>query len=154
MATAQNVIEGALKLLGVQAAETPIEASEAIDGLDALNNMMAEWEEDGIHTGFIPLQDITTTVNVPNSAIGAIKAKLALYVAPEYNKVVTIALAARAKDSFTSLRASLVRLNASEFPDTLPRGSGNERNNFNATGDVPGNQTDRNFYPANEKRNF
>ena len=42
-----------------------------------------------------------------------------------------------------------IKLNSSEYPDTLPIGSGNEDNTFVADGDSPGNLRSSKFYPRN-----
>lgn len=154
MATARDIVVGALRLLGVKPAESPISAAEIQDGLESLNDMMAEWEERSIFTGFSALGTADDPVEVPDSAIGAIKANLAIYIAPEYDKSVSVELAKRAKDGLTSVRASLIEVAASEYPDSLPVGSGNHENSYTTNGDVPGNVTDSRFYPENEKRNF
>ena len=151
MATVLEVVTDALKLLEVRTAESPVTASEAQDGLTALNDMMNEWNVDGINIGYETLDETTDDLFVELGSLGAIKANLAIYIAPEYGRKVTPALAERAIRSKRALRASLP-LNASQFPDTLPVGSGNEDNNFTPDGDSPGTLTDSRFYPSNERR--
>lgn len=41
--TALEIVTAALRLLEVRTTESPVEASEAVDGLEALNDMMNEW---------------------------------------------------------------------------------------------------------------
>ena len=148
MATVLDVVTGALKLLEVRTAESPVTAAEAEDGLTALNDMMNEWNIDGVNVGYETLDEITDELFVDLGAIGAIKANLAVYIAPEYGRLVNDTLVARADRSKNSLRTS-IPLNSSEFPDTLPIGSGNEDNNFVADGDVAGNLRNSHFYPSN-----
>jgi len=154
MATGKDIIEGALKLLGVRAAETPIQPNEVQDGLESLNDMLSMWEEDGVYTGFSPLGDADDTVYFPRFAIGGIKANLAVFLAPEYNKTVTQELFDRAKSGKTSIRAALVRVGPSSYPDTLPTGSGNRVDNLAVDGDVANEGVDNTFYPENDPRNF
>ena len=153
MATVRDVVSGALKLLAVRAAESPISAAEVEDGRVSLNDMMSEWEERNIHTGFVPLGDAEDELSVPDFAVGAIKAKLALYIAPEYDKRPSADLIERSRSSFTALRSALVRIRKSPFPDTLPVGSGNQLGYQDNNGDLPGIDSD-DFYPENERRNF
>lgn len=151
MATVNEIVTGALQLLEVNVAESAIEAPEAEDGLVSLNDMMNEWNVDGIDVGYETLDEIDDELFVDLGAIGAIKANLAVYIAPEYGRTVSASLQKRANRSKRSLRAS-IPLNSSAFPDTLPIGSGNEDNNFVADGDTPGNLRSSKFYPSNTRR--
>lgn len=154
MATALEIISGALKLLGVTDSEGPIEAQEAQDGLTSLNDMMSGWEEKQIYTGFVPIVDVDDIVYVPDSIIGGMKSNLAVYIAPEYDRVVSPSLERRKRDDYRDIRANFVRIRPSKYPDTLPRGSGNKLYNTSSDGDVPNTGIDDTFYPENEKRNF
>lgn len=148
--TVGKVVSDALGILGVRLAESAITAAEGVDGLFTLNDMMAEWSIDGIDVGYEALDETTDIIYVIPGAIAAIKPNLAVYMAPEYSRVVSVALAARAKSSKRALRAS-IQLKRSQYPDTLPIGSGNERNNFVADGDKGGLLRGSKFYPSNEE---
>jgi len=151
MPTVTEIVTGALGLLEVNTAESAITADEAEAGLTALNDMMNEWNVDGINIGYETLDDVEDEVFVTLGSLGAIKSNLAIYIAPEYGRIVTPGLEVRAKRSKRSLRAS-IPLNQSQFPDTLPIGSGNEDNNFTPNGDTPGGLRDSRFYPSNTQR--
>lgn len=151
MATVTEIVSGALQLLEVRTAESAIEAPEAEDGLTSLNDMMNEWNVDGIDVGYETLDDVDDELFVDLGSIGAIKANLAVYIAPEYGRVVSTSLEMRARRSKRSLRAS-IPLNGSDYPDTLPIGSGNENNNFVSDGDSPSTLRDSRFYPTNTRR--
>ncbi len=146
--TVTQIVTGALQLLGVKVNETAIEASEAEDGRVALNDMMNEWSVDGINIGYESLDSVEDELFVTLGAVGAIKANLAVYIAPEYQRTVSEVLFNRARTSKRSVRAS-IKLNGSSFPDTLPIGSGNEDNNYVADGDSAGNLRSSKFYPTN-----
>ena len=148
MATVTEVVTGALRLLEVVAAEAAITSAEAEDGLTSLNDMMNEWNVDGIDIGYETLENIEDDLFVSLGSIGAIKANLAVYIAPEYGRIVSSELTARAIKSKRSVRGS-IKLNSSHLPDTLPIGSGNEHNNFVADGDRAGNLRTSKFYPNN-----
>lgn len=130
MTTSLDLISGGLKLLGVKAAETPIEAAEAQDGLETLNDMMTELEETGIKIGYIPATDVNADIFPPVSTIGSIKALLAVRMAPEYGKVISPTLAARAVASDRMLAKFALRSLEVAYPDSLPMGSGNECDTF------------------------
>jgi len=154
MATVNDVVSTALRLLKVKDAESEITAKEARDGLESLNDMMNEWEEAGLETGFVTLNDVNATLEVPESTLGAIKAKLALYIAPEYEANISPQLMQRARMSFIRLRDRLDTIQGTEFPATLPVGSGNEEYFHSPNGDAPGDLVDRTFFPDNEEPNF
>jgi hypothetical protein len=144
MTTATQIISGALKLLGVRAAESPITAVELQDGLEALNDMGAEWEEDGIRIGFEPVTDATADLGIPRSSVSAFKANLAIRIAPEYSRIVSPALAKLGDDTMDALTKSVVFIGNVQYPGTLPLGSGNECDDF----------TDQRFFPQNTPENF
>jgi len=148
--TVGKIVSDALVLLGVRIAESSITSAEAVDGLFTLNDMLAEWMIDGIDIGYEALDETTDKVIVIPGGIAAIKPNLAVYMAPEYSRVVSPALARRANSSKRALRSS-IRLRRTQYPDTLPIGSGNERNNFVADGDKAGLLRSSKFYPSNEE---
>ena len=151
MPTVTEIVTGALSLLEVRTSESAITPEEAEDGLVSLNDMMNEWNVDGINIGYETLDSVEEQLHVTLGSVGAIKSNLAIYIAPEYGRVVSDSLETRAKRSKRSLRAS-IPLNQSQYPDTLPIGSGNEDNNFTPDGDSPGGLRDSRFYPSNVER--
>ena len=70
MATVLNVVTGALQLLEVRVAESAITASEAEDGLTALNDMMNEWNVDGINIGYETLANTDAELSVAHERSG------------------------------------------------------------------------------------
>ena len=144
MTTSADIISGALKHLGIRAAESPLTAAEVQDGLEDLNDMGAEWEESGLEMGFEPSLDANATLNLPRSSIGAFKANLAVRIAPQYSRIVSPALAQLASDTMKALENSLVFIGDVEYPSTQPTGGGNY------SGDLLGNR----FFPQNKKERF
>lgn len=151
MANVNQVVSGALVLLGVRVAESALEPNEAEDGLTALNDMMEEWDIDGINVGYEALDDVQDELYVKKGALGPIKANLAIYIADEYGRAVTPSLQMRARRGKNTLRGS-ISFNETEYPDSLPRGSGNQDNNYLADGDIPGGLRNSRFYPRNKRR--
>lgn len=145
MATAASFITRALQKIGVKTAESPIEASEMQDGLDAINDMLISWEVSGIEMGFQPVADKDDELRVPRFAHAAIKAELAVLLAPEYDAPVSQVLLAEADQRKSEVLNALFSLGDIQFPSTLPMGSGNQCGSFN---------TDRRFFPENEQDNF
>jgi len=151
MATARAIVEGGLRLSGIRAAESPIEAQEAQDALESLNDMLNEWDLDGIHIGFETIQDLDDEVYIHEGLIGGVKANLAVYINPEYDRALNPTLMPRAITGKRAARAS-IRLYSSEYPDTLPVGSGNEHSPHSTDGDSAGNSSYRTFYAPNRRR--
>ena len=52
METVTEVVSGALQLIKVRTAESAITSTEAEDGKVSLNDMMDEWNIDGIDIGY------------------------------------------------------------------------------------------------------
>lgn len=150
MATVTEIVTGALQLLEVKTAEAAIEPNEAEDGLSSLNDLMGEWNLEGINIGYETLDDIEDELFITPGSEGAVKSNLAVYIAPEYGRVVTPSLLRRANRSKNVIRGS-IQLRRAQFPDTLPIGSGNEDTNFVADGDSAGNLLNSKFYPSNEE---
>lgn len=152
MATARDVVEGALKLLGVKPAESGVTSSEATDGLDSLNDMAEQWNLEGAEIGYETIDDLDDELFVDDGVIGALKANLAVYMAPEYDRTVTPELALRAKRGKTVVQANVPRCPI-QFPDTLPVGVGNERYLPSNDGDSVSTVYDGRFYPSNRRCN-
>lgn len=151
MATAREVIKGALVLLKIRPAESPVTDAEASDGLRDLNNMLNWWSIDGIDIDWETVEDLDETLYVDDGVIGPIESNLAIYIAPQYSAPVEPWLAVRAEAEKRSVRARVLP-DPSEFPDTLPVGSGNEWTNYVADGDSPNNLISTRFYPKNIDR--
>lgn len=140
MTKANEVIVDALEDLIVQADEAPIEPSEALVAIRALNDMMFSWAVLGIDLGYSEISDLADDLTVPLGAIRGIKANLSLELAPKYNVAVPPSLVAKAQHGYDACVNIAISMAASEFPSTLPQGSGNT---------YPGYTNDT-FYPSQE----
>jgi len=126
MATGNDFIIGALRKIEINAAESAIESYETADALDVLNDMMAEFEPI-LKLGYKPILNATDTVRVPRHTHSAIKTNLAVHLLTEYGKPITPALSALANSTMNNLLDTVVSIDTN-FPNTLPQGSGNECN--------------------------
>lgn len=104
MATANDIITGALRLLGVVASGEAYPADQAADGLTALNQMIAALKTDGIDMGLSPLT-LAATVGVPDDEIKALRYLLAVDLAPEYSMAPPDVVAVQAERGRTALQA-------------------------------------------------
>jgi hypothetical protein len=127
MTTTNEVITDALEDLVVQADEAPIEASEAQAAIRFLNDRMTAWDALGITLGYTIVSNLSDEVTVPAGAIMGIKAQLAIDLAEKYNVDVKAGVVRRASEGLAAiLNLSDIGSNSMAYPDTLPRGSGNQ----------------------------
>lgn len=120
-----EVVIDALETLIVQAEEAPIEQSEAAAAIRTLNDMMLMWEAIGIYLGYTVVSDMADMITVPDGAIFGIKANLAIYLAPKYDVTPTALMLKNAQDGYSAIVDISTELASSEYPSTLPQGSGN-----------------------------
>ena len=126
METANSVITDAMQLLVVQASEAPIEADEAQTAIRHLNRMMYRFDAEGISLGFNVIENLGDIVTVPIGALDGVVYNLAIAIAPHYEVPISIDIAKLAKDGKEAMRALSFRMGQTEFPSTLPVGSGNQ----------------------------
>ena len=146
MTTALQVIERAFSKAGVKPSETPLTASEVSDGLDTWNDLLSEWGTNGTLKDAVPVESVNDDLEIPRYAFGAIKANLAIRLAPEYDRQVTQGMAFDATSSLNELVKAGIDLSNVHFPSTLPVGSGNQDDLFIGAQDE--------FFPMPKKRNF
>lgn len=139
------IVEDAFEEIGVKTAEVPLTDDELQSGIRRCNDMLTEWDDIGIITGYTEVLNGDDVVNVDRNAIAAVKYNLAIRLAPSYQKAVGAALAALASGTVEVLMASSTDLSNIAYPDTLPLGSGNR---------CPDSDTDRRFFPNNKTDNF
>lgn len=136
----REVITDALEMLIVQAEEAKIEQAEGNAAIRTLNDMMAQWEAQSIYLGYTIVSDMSDEITVPLGAILGIKCNLALYLAPKYNVEASALLIKNATESFDVVVDIATEMRPSEYPSTLPQGSGNDDLGYR-------NDT---FYPAQQ----
>lgn len=126
MATALDLANRSLKLILVEAADSPLEPDEYQDYYDALNDFMADLEARGIRLGFTPVTGPADEITVPAGAIRGIVANMAMEVAPDYGSAINPSLALQASEGMRALRRlGQGPIRASYHPN-LPMGTGND----------------------------
>ena len=126
MSTNLEVIGDALKDLGVIAETQTPSAEQGLLGLRKLNDMLEAWTEDGIQLGYFAQSVTSDDCPVPAYALRAVKACLAVEVAPNYGASVSPELAVKSQDAYLALLRKT--LNESAEPadmSHMPRGAGN-----------------------------
>lgn len=97
--TAQDIIKGALRLIAVIQPGEDLSASEAADGLAALNQMLHQWPMDLQHEDLA----LTDTLRVPPDHLRAIRYNLAFEVAPEFGKQIPASVAMTADKTYRQI---------------------------------------------------
>lgn len=143
MATGSDIVNGALRKLGVNPSDSAITGQEMLDGIESMNDMLIEWENSGIVLGFAPIADSADTVRIPRGTENAVKANLAGRMASDYSKQIQPALAAEIGASSDNMLRIIQGAPDVDYPDNLPRGSGNECWS-----------EDKRFFPEVEEDNF
>ncbi len=124
MATGNDFIVGAMRKIEINAAESAIESYETQDALDAFNDLFSSLEPT-LGLGFKEITSASDAVRVPRSAHMMMKTNLAVHLLSEYGKPVTPLLAALASSTVEDYLRTTVKIDT-EFPNSLPQGSGNE----------------------------
>ena len=127
--TALTVITDSLQLLVALRDEASIPAAEAQVAIRFLNRMMASLESDGIDLNYTPIDSLDDTITVVDGAIEPIVYMLAVKLAPEYKKTLGGEVLASAVHGRKTLLNIALTLTETEYPDTLPSGSGNNDSN-------------------------
>lgn len=84
MATNADIIADALRLLGVLAETQTLSAEQGADGLLTLNDLLTEWEAQGIHLGHYTQTSLADEFPGEVSCFAAVKYNLAVHLAPHY----------------------------------------------------------------------
>lgn len=125
MATVEKIAKAALQRILVREDEAQLEASETDDFIFALNNYMLALDAEGINLGFTEVSSLADEVTVPTGALRGIIANMAIEIAPDFNGKVTEGLIVAASAGLRVMRILGQSMGATEYPSTLPMGSGN-----------------------------
>lgn len=131
MATALYVAQRALRLILVEAEDSPLTDSEYTDFYNAMNDYMADLEARGVSLGYTPVSAGTDTITIPPGALRGLISAMAIEAAPDYSAQVSPALAEQARIGLRTLRRLGRKRVQTAYPPTLPRGSGNMQNTYN-----------------------
>lgn len=134
MATAERVINAALRKIIVQGSESPLEPDEYQDAIFAMNMLVSDWDANNISLGYTLITNLSQEVTVPTGALRGLVANLAIACAPEYDGVVSPELVTEANQGMATIRMIGQSIPTSSYPSTLPLGSGNYNLQWGLTG--------------------
>ena len=137
MATASDIITGALRKLSIRASETPISASEMADGLEDLNDLgeNKKW--------FQAVSASTSILNIPRDVEGPLKIILADSIKAEYPAAALDPSVV--EDAWSDMYRIINGSLDTKYPSTLPLGSGNQWSDY---------VWDQRFFNEDGKTNF
>lgn len=105
MATALDIIDGAMRKLGLLEANAQPSAEDAALGLTSLNDMCNAWNAQGIYTGFSTLSTSDSEFILDERHHGGVKAMLADYIAADYGTQASMSVKAQAYKALLLLKA-------------------------------------------------
>ena len=129
METAQSVINDVLQEILVQASEQSIETVDFNNAVRYMNRMMATFDAEGISLGYTQVTKASDIITIPMGAIEGLIFNLALRLTTAYDIPVAGTLALNAREAKNAMRNLSVFIEPTQFPCTLPIGSGNEWDN-------------------------
>ena len=137
METAKSLINDALQDILVQASEQPIEPVDFQTARRYLNRMMATSPFNLLGFTEVTLPD--DAITVPDEAIEGIISNLAKRLLPTFDMPLSNELRISANEGLKTIRRITTDIQPTQFPSTLPIGSGNDL--FNPVSD---------FFPGSE----
>jgi hypothetical protein len=87
--TNSDLITSALRLIGVLNELETASPEQGTHALEVLNDLMADWEKEGVNLEYYEQDSLTADTPVPRHARAGVKYFLAFALAPEYGKQVT-----------------------------------------------------------------
>jgi hypothetical protein len=125
MTTAQAIINAAFSDIGVKPSEETLTAAVSADGLEILADILEEWNNTDILTGIDAPPTLATDLLEPRYATRALKSHVAGDLCGRYGIEISPSLAKRMRDSMSTLISTTFFSYETNYPSTLPRGSGN-----------------------------
>ena len=128
MEQAGDIVKDALTEITVLGAEAPVEPTDAQGAIRYMNRMMAALDAKGVDLGYTEVTTFGDDVTVPAGAYEGMVALLAVKLWTQYSdgQPPPPVLVASVIDGLNTMRVLAVTVGATEFPNTLPIGSGNE----------------------------
>ena len=126
--TARQVIEDAISMIWATGEGESIPSYDMLRAIRIFNNMMSSLESDNIDVDFTAITDQADTVTVVDGALLPIKKVLAWYLWPfYYSDPVPAQITAFKMAGVRELSRLGGTAQTSNFPNTLPVGSGNQK---------------------------
>lgn len=149
MSSGTEIITASLQKIGVYSPVSPANPESIVTGKDALNSMIAQWQDDGIDMSCVPLKQPGSELSEPLGSRNAIIDNLAIELSsyfPAANVSNELIKSAKKGLNFIKRRWKEVTIPYPKASGTLPIGQGNKAylrsNPFFAEGTEIGDSTD------------
>jgi len=128
MEKAGDIIKDALTEITVLGAEAPVEPTDAQSAIRYMNRMMAALDVRNIDLGYTEVSSLADDITVPAGANEGMVALLAMKLWTQYSDGTPPppVLISSVTDGLDAMRVLAVTVGQTEYPSTLPIGSGNE----------------------------
>lgn len=127
MATAKQIIDGALLDLQVKMAGVDLTESEYNDSIVVMNQMMLSLDRSGIRLNYTVVSDKNEDITSPDWSEAMIRARLATKLATMFGAQVTESLRLALIEETSIVTNSIVSIIQPELPNTMPTGAGHSR---------------------------
>lgn len=123
--TNSDLIRDALGLIGVLNEIQNPSAEQGAHGLRVMNELLADWEQDGVDLQYYPQTSLTDPLPFPDHAISAVKYYLAFALAPYYGRKVSPEMVATGQKFYNRLiRDSVTNKMQEADMSNMPSGEG------------------------------
>lgn len=137
--TARDILIDAYDDISVRIDAETLSAADAKIGVRAINRIMASLVVNDVNLGFTKLTKINDPVTIPEGAMDALVSLLGFRLWPKYRTPEPPStILANARQGIKQMYKIGIQMGATEYPGTLPKGSGNT---------YPGDLHDT-FYPS------
>ncbi len=126
METGQSVVNDILQEILVQGSEQAIQAVDAQTAIRYMNRFMASLDAQGISLGYTEVTSLADPITIPAGAIEGLIFNTATRLLSSYDIQPNQFLIVNARDGLKAMRQLGVTIAPTQFPCTLPIGSGNE----------------------------
>lgn len=117
MATNLTVITAAYRIANLTNEIQTLNASQSSQGLDKLNDMLSDWEEDGIELGYYPQTVLSATIPIQDNHLRGVKHNLAAELDGAFLRTREEKIA---RDTYARLSRGTLEVTESSF-DHMPR---------------------------------
>jgi hypothetical protein len=139
----RQLVQKAFQKVGLGVDLFNVAPEDITSALDEMDSMMAEWDAKGVRLGYaLPANpddsDVDQDSGLPDYANSAVYLALAVRIAPDFGKTLSMATTAAAKGAYDAVLRVIAFPQEQQLPDTLPRGAGNK----------PWRYMNNNFFPT------
>ena len=134
MTIGTKIIERSLTHIGVNSPLKSVNPESVTQGMDTLNSMNAELQDEGIEMGLVPLKTPGQELSEPLGVRNALEFMLAVRLAPDFPAaVVSPFVQAQANIGYNNLKINwqVLTIPKKRARGTLPMGQGNRRRERN-----------------------